>query len=103
MWHLYTVDIDIFPLSDLTIHEDNQNVIAVLSPRHLLIINKEHKEDDIRYYNTMNKEILDLVCNKIIQNTFKDLVLENESVLNQILDSRDWKDRSRLVRSIRKT
>jgi hypothetical protein len=103
MWHLYTADIDIFPLSDLTIHEDNQNVIAVLSPRHLLIINKEDKEDDVKYYNTMNKEILDLVYKIIIQNTFKDLVLENESVLNLILVSRDWKDRSRLVRCIRKT
>lgn len=103
MWHLYTSEIDIFPLSDLTIYEDKQNVIAVLSPRHLLIINKEHKEEGVKYCNSMDKELLDFVFKIVIQNTFKDLVLENEAVLNHILDSSDWKKRSSIVSEIRKT
>ncbi len=103
MWHIYTADIDIFPLSDLTIYEDKHNVIAVLSPRHLIIIDKEHKEDDEKYNISMSKELLDFVFKIVIQNTFKDLVLENETVLNHLLDSSDWKNRSSIVRDIRKT
>lgn len=103
VWHLFTVSIDIFPLPDLPIYEDKLNVIAVLSPRHLLIINKEDKEGGMKYHNSINKKILDTVYKKIIQNTFRDLVLENESVLNMILNSNDWKTRDSFLRSIRKT
>lgn len=98
-WKLYITESNTLPLSDLPIYEDNKEIIAVLSPRHLLVIDKQIRTEGIIQFDSIDDILLQRINSLMINQTWSAFSINDITLLKQVLASDLWKQRQLFLKS----
>jgi hypothetical protein len=82
-WKLYQVEQDTFPLGDSAISFTPENVMAALSPRHLLEIDLTTADLGCTHYNRISPEKLMEYRRRTIANAFKEIIFSDQNTLEE--------------------
>jgi hypothetical protein len=104
-WVLYVVEDHSYPLCDSPIMIQEKTLMAVLSPRLLLEINLNEPAQENKWTvrQGINKSKFREFQRRSIQNSFKEIIFHDRTVLERWRNTREFKNRSRDLRDRAKT
>lgn len=96
-WTFYQMYEDTFPLTDTPIFIQPQSVMAIISPRLLLEIDRTKPENGWSSVNSISAAKLDEFRKRAIGNTFREIIFGTPKLLEEWQRSPEFADRSKLM------
>jgi hypothetical protein len=99
-WRLFHLDQDTFPLTDLAVLVEPDTIMVALSPRHLLMAERNVKDYSCWQRTRIDPGLLAEFRRRTIDNTFREIIFSDRRVLEEWRADPHFQRRVELLKSI---